>query len=56
MDKNNSFSATLNSYAETVIYYANKVLQYPKGSGGYDPVDASNLKNAIESYEWFRDN
>ncbi len=36
---------------ELIIDYAKKVLQYPKGSAGYDPVDAMNLKDNIEKYE-----
>ena len=35
---------------DMIVDYAKKVLQYPKGSKGYDPVDAMNLKNAIEKY------
>lgn len=34
-----------------IIDFAKKVLQYPKGSKGYDPVDAINLENQIRKYE-----
>lgn len=33
-----------------IIEYATKVIQYPKGSAGYDPVDLVNLEDAIEKY------
>ena len=36
---------------ELIIDFAKKVLQYPKGSQGYDPIDAINLQNHIEKYE-----
>jgi len=36
---------------EMIIDFAKKVLQYPKGSKGYDPVDAMRLQRAIEQYE-----
>lgn len=36
---------------EMVIEYAKKVLQYPKGSKGYDAIDEINLRSAIEKYE-----
>lgn len=36
---------------ELVIEFAKKVLQYPKGSQGYDPVDASNLAYYIKKYD-----
>ena len=35
-----------------IIEFAKKVLQYPKGSKGYDPIDEFRLKDAIEKYEW----
>lgn len=34
-----------------LVEAAKKVLQYPKGSKGYDPVDAMNLETAIEKME-----
>jgi len=34
-----------------IIDFAKKVLEYPKGSKGYDPVDAMNLEQAIKNYE-----
>lgn len=34
-----------------IIDFAKKVLQYPKGSEGYDPVDTLNLHSNIEKYE-----
>jgi len=34
-----------------IIDFAKKVLQYPKGSKGYDPIDAINLQSNIEKYE-----
>jgi hypothetical protein len=34
-----------------IIEYATKVVNYPKGSNGYDPVDMMNLENAIRKYE-----
>lgn len=36
---------------EMIIEFAKKVLQYPKGSKGYDPIDEIRLKDAIEKYE-----
>lgn len=42
---------TKDERVKLIIDFANKVLQYPKGSKGYDPVDEMNLKNAIEKYE-----
>jgi len=36
---------------EMIISYASKVVQYPKGSDGYTPVDMFNLKNSLEKYE-----
>ena len=36
---------------QLILIYAKKVVQYPKGSGGYDPVDMANLEYAIEKYE-----
>ena len=37
--------------AVRLVEYAKKVLQYPKGSKGYDPVDATNLQMAIDKIE-----
>ena len=34
-----------------IIDFAKKVLQYPKGSKGYDPIDEIRLRDAIEKYE-----
>tara|TARA_R110000868_G_scaffold204449_1_gene452533 strand:- start:138 stop:281 length:144 start_codon:yes stop_codon:yes gene_type:complete len=34
-----------------IIEYSKKVLAYPKGSKGYDPIDAINLADAIKRYE-----
>lgn len=36
---------------QLIIEFANKVLQYPKSSKGYDPVDAMNLQMQIQKYE-----
>ena len=36
---------------ELIIEFAKKVLQYPKGSKGYDPVDEIRLKDSIDKYE-----
>ena len=36
---------------ENIIEYARKVLQYPKGSKGYDPVDEENLRWNLEKYD-----
>lgn len=36
---------------EMIIEYAKKVIQYPIGSSGHDPVDAMNLQDAIRRYE-----
>ena len=44
----------MNSQQETInriIEYAKKVLEYPKGSKGYDPVDEMNLVSQIRKYE-----
>lgn len=34
-----------------IIEYARKVVQYPEGSKGYDPIDMINLKDAIEKHD-----
>lgn len=36
---------------QMIIDYAKKVIQYPKGSAGYDPLDIANLRWCIEKYE-----
>lgn len=41
---------------EMIIDFAKKVLQYPRGSKGYDPVDEIRLQSAIEKYEQYLDN
>ena len=33
---------------ELIADFAKKVMQYPKGSDGYDPIDEINLKNYLE--------
>ena len=34
-----------------VVEFAKKVLQYPKGGKGYDPVDAMNLQRQIDKFQ-----
>ena len=36
---------------EMILTYSKKVLQYPRGSKGYDPNDEMSLKDYIEIYE-----
>ncbi len=36
---------------KAIIDYAKKVMQYPKGSKGYDPIDTINLRGEIAKYE-----
>ncbi len=34
-----------------IIDYAKKVVNYPKGTTGYDPLDMENLKVALQKYD-----
>ncbi len=40
-----------NKRVEMIIDYAEKVMQFPRGSAGYDPVDELNLRDAIDKYQ-----
>lgn len=39
---------------DNIIEYARKVVQYPKGSSGFDPVDLINLERAITKLDQFK--
>ena len=47
-DKLKEDNAFLLKNIERLKVCAKKVLQYPKGSQGYDPIDAINLEDAIK--------
>ncbi len=40
-----------NKRIEMIIEYARKVVMYPPGSQGYDPLDRENLKTALRQYD-----
>ena len=42
---------TIEERIQMIIEYARKVVMYPIGSKGYDPVDLMNLKYNIEQYD-----
>jgi len=51
-----NYKKELEGIRTRIIDYAKKVVQYPKGSDGYDPVDMINLKSSLNNLENFEHN
>jgi hypothetical protein len=48
---NEAIKKEIEEIKNKIVIFAQKVVNYPKGSRGYDPIDMMNLEYQVKEYE-----